>query len=204
MPATKFEEPELLTIKLNCLSLNVTYFPSHQPPDSPSGREKPDVPSPGTRISQGWRVWSTLKRLGVWPHGGGLSFCGKVWGWMRMIKRILSNLENNNAMLKALAINGSCHNRHILKSQWLSPERFIFHPHHRPGSPPSGDSGTRLLPSCNSTISESLTPPAWRREPECSEGLWPPWTERHPFTCISIGQHVVTWSQMNCKGGWEM
>lgn len=50
-------------------------------------------------------------------------------------------------MLKVLGINSSCCNRHILKSQWLNPERLISHPHHRlvlvGGSPPSGDSGAQ-------------------------------------------------------------
>lgn len=76
-----------------------------------------------------------------------MSFYGRVWGGIKMIKRIVSKLENNKTMLKVLGINSSCCNRHILKSQWLNPERLIAHPHHRlvlvSGSPPSGDSGVQ-------------------------------------------------------------
>lgn len=93
-----------------------------------------------------------------------------------MFERILSKMMSNKTIRNVLGINSSCRNRHILKSQQLNTERFIPYPHHRlvvlvGGSPPSGDSGTQTAPSCNSTISESFTVPACRREPECGGDL---------------------------------
>lgn len=80
-------------------------------------------------------------------------------------------------MLKVLGIYGSYCNRLILKSQWFNTERFISH--HITGCYwlvallQVVTQELRLLSSCNYTISESFTLPAWR-----GEGGGLPWTER--------------------------